>query len=528
MMRSSGSSSSIRGRERGKAPMGRNNVLAQIENQKLIASNIAETYTSTSGINTEHPMYKEFMNFIQSRQVQGTNPSSYSSAIADEGNENIEVFDKNEKDEVILLEPMDLQWKDDPWQFMTRYFDKVSYVVPTYKYKMHYEIILSSIGSAEFQHFYPANTVVTPQADLEDTSTATVEKHTQQESGVLKRSKRRSLMEDHKILKAHVDDSIKEVKDSFSKEITEIRNILMEVVSTKVPMGTHRHEPTMEIARQEHLPAATIPRHKPASVELGRFRGDNSEAWIFQAKRYFDFYRIEEDQRLTMALFYLDGEALLMLRLFISGLREDIKNSILSHEPKTFDEALSRLIYKSDKSRLRKDPFDRLWQIRVRLYYLTQMSPHPTSNSSTIVTNNNLNRATARPPLKCLSHAEIHSHRERGLCYYCEEKYTSFVTDDILVEELQCLEVQEHFAISYHALADGHSSSTLRFLGHDNGSPAQVLVDGGSDHNFIQARMKPQGLPPSRVLDHAIHLVPRTNPLNVKLYRYPYFQKQVM
>ncbi|KAG5570974.1 hypothetical protein H5410_060740 [Solanum commersonii] len=58
-------------------------------------------------------------------------------------------------------------------------------------------------------------------------------------------------------------------------------------VSTKVPMGTHRHEPTMEIARQEHLLAATIPRHKPASVELGRFRDDNSKAWIFQAERYF-------------------------------------------------------------------------------------------------------------------------------------------------------------------------------------------------------------------------------------------------
>uniref|UniRef100_M1AGX3 Uncharacterized protein n=1 Tax=Solanum tuberosum TaxID=4113 RepID=M1AGX3_SOLTU len=115
MMRSSGSSSSIRGRGRGKAPMGRDNVLAQIENQKLIASNIAETYTSTSGIITEHPMYKKFMNFIQFRQVQGTNPPSFSSAITDEGNENIEVFDKNEKDEVILLEPMDLQWKDDPW-----------------------------------------------------------------------------------------------------------------------------------------------------------------------------------------------------------------------------------------------------------------------------------------------------------------------------------------------------------------------------------------------------------------------------
>lgn len=43
--------------------------------------------------------------------------------------------------------------------------------------------------------------------------------------------------------------------------------------------------------------------------------------------------------------------------------------------------------------------------------------------------------------------------------------------------------------ISYHALAGGHSSSTLRFLGHVNGSPVQILVDGGSGHNFVQARV---------------------------------------
>lgn len=38
-----------------------------------------------------------------------------------------------------------------------------------------------------------------------------------------------------------------------------------------------------------------------------------------------------------------------------------------------------------------------------------------------------------------------------------------FVTDDVLAEELQCLEVQSHSAISYHALAGGNSSTTLRF-----------------------------------------------------------------
>lgn len=60
-----------------------------------------------------------------------------------------------------------------------------------------------------------------------------------------------------------------------------------------------------------------------------------------------------------------------------------------------------------------------------------------------------------------------------------------FISEDLLAEELQVLEVQEH---SYHALAGGHSSSTLRFLRHINGSPVQVLLDGGSDHNFVQTR----------------------------------------
>ena len=45
------------------------------------------------------------MNFIQ----------SYSSVVTEEENKNIEVYDKNEKDEVtLLLEPIDLQWKDYP------------------------------------------------------------------------------------------------------------------------------------------------------------------------------------------------------------------------------------------------------------------------------------------------------------------------------------------------------------------------------------------------------------------------------
>lgn len=76
-----------------------------------------------------------------------------------------------------------------------------------------------------------------------------------------------------------MDDSIKEVKDSFSEELTETRNILIEMVYTKVPMEGHTvMKMTMEITQQELLPATIIPRKKPASLELGWIHRDNSES----------------------------------------------------------------------------------------------------------------------------------------------------------------------------------------------------------------------------------------------------------
>jgi len=64
-----------------------------------------------------------------------------------------------------------------------------------------------------------------------------------------------------------------------------------------------------------------------------------------------------------------------------------------------------------------------------------------------------------------------------------------FCLEDYLAEELQCLEVQAHSTISYHALSGGTSHATPRFHGHVSGSPVQVLVDGGSTDNFVQARV---------------------------------------
>lgn len=45
-------------------------------------------------------------------------------------------------------------------------------------------------------------------------------------------------------------------------------------------------------------------------------------------------------------------------------------------------------------------------------------------------------------------------------------------------------------------------------------------------HRFTHLFQQPTSLPPTRPTDHAIHLKPSQPPVNVRPYRYPYFQKQ--
>ena len=44
--------------------------------------------------------------------------------------------------------------------------------------------------------------------------------------------------------------------------------------------------------------------------------------------------------------------------------------------------------------------------------------------------------------------------------------------------------------------------------------------------DFDDVFLEPKALPPHHVLDHEIHLLPNSIPINVKPYRYPHFQKE--
>jgi hypothetical protein len=47
-------------------------------------------------------------------------------------------------------------------------------------------------------------------------------------------------------------------------------------------------------------------------------------------------------------------------------------------------------------------------------------------------------------------------------------------------------------------------------------------------HEFSEILKEPTGLPPSRDVDHCISFNARTEPINVRLYRYAYYQKEAI
>ncbi|KAG5607610.1 hypothetical protein H5410_029102 [Solanum commersonii] len=90
-------------------------ILAQQGSRTLTSFNVSQSITSSRSrrMDINHPMYKEFMDFMKSKEKLDNNPPSYSSILIDD--ENIEVFDLNDKKEVILLlEESDLKWRNEP------------------------------------------------------------------------------------------------------------------------------------------------------------------------------------------------------------------------------------------------------------------------------------------------------------------------------------------------------------------------------------------------------------------------------
>ncbi|KAH0672438.1 hypothetical protein KY290_024676 [Solanum tuberosum] len=435
-------------------------------------------------------------------------------------------------------------------------------------------------------------------------------------------------MEEDQKLK-FLEDSIRVVKESFSSDISEIRSMLKEVVGYVMSLGSQNSTPVVATSRPcqttevcgGHTQTPPTLRHKPASVELGRFHGVNPESWVFQAECYFEFYGITEDYKLTLASFYLDGDALEWYRwlfrnkqlvnwehftekLLVRFQKRDLEapegrlaklcqTTTVAEYQSSFEAVFNETMHFPDQPAFSKAP------------PLLPTPTHPYTVSKSSISNQIASvaqTASNRPPMRCLSPVELQSRRERGLCYSCDEKYSlghnckslpqllllskeseaevtlpdQFVSDDVLVEELQCLEgnkiVEDLYILSLHGADIVLGVSWLATLGLVltdyakrifeftlNGSKISWKGDAPTDMQLVQLHslrrmaatdaissyfhlqlvsdsepsctlpselamvlntyedvfQKPLGLPHSRSQDHAIYLVSGAGPVNV-------------
>ncbi|TXG70529.1 hypothetical protein EZV62_005464 [Acer yangbiense] len=98
-----------------------------------------------------------------------------------------------------------------------------------------------------------------------------------------------------------------------------------------------------------------------------------------------------------------------------------------------------------------------------------------------------------------LQEKKIKEHREKGLCYNCDEKFrpghkcksfTLFLINgnDYCDEDMDCSpdsDVIAHPEISLDAIAGVTNPQTIRVIGYYHNKPLYILLDSGSTHNFL-------------------------------------------
>ncbi|GAU12540.1 hypothetical protein TSUD_182540 [Trifolium subterraneum] len=201
---------------------------------------------------------------------------------------------------------------------------------------------------------------------------------------------------------------------------------------------------------------------------------------------------------------------------FVSGLNNEIRRDVLIHTPPSLVKAVSLAKVYEEKyaSNLKTQKFN-------NTNYATNK---PFTNKPETITRNSapiLNTPPTRPMsqfqknpnIKRISPAEMQVRRDKGLCYWCDDKFSythkcpsrqlmllqyddneeehddekANDSPDIATESSDNTQLEHH--LSFNAMKGNSSMGILRFTGTIEHIQVQVLIDGGSSDNFLQPRI---------------------------------------
>ncbi|XP_006577454.1 uncharacterized protein [Glycine max] len=319
----------------------------------------------------------------------------------------------------------------------------------------------------------------------------------------------------------------------------------------------------------------SYPSRPSVKLDVPRFDGYDPLGWIFKISQFFEYQGTPKEERIMVASFYLDGPALswfqwmfrngfitswpallqaiearfapsfyddprgtlfklvqrssvteylteferlanritglspsVLLSCFISGLSPEIRREVQAFQPISLPQATSLARLQEDKINDRKKHYP-----RPSSSLPSPSFPHINSNPPPM----------PKPHFVQRTQEDMAYRREKGLCYNCDEQWSSshrcrgrvlFLIADseeplpsepphneqshaITLEPQTASPVPEPTFdptilqphISLHAMAGVPATDTFYLYGTINKTRVTILIDSGSTHNFIQPRV---------------------------------------
>lgn len=97
-----------------------------------------------------------------------------------------------------------------------------------------------------------------------------------------------------------------------SHSLTRLEEAIALLTATQSSLHSRLDDIASRLQNLESPSPSLSPRPSTPRMHLDvpRFDGSNAPAWVFKINQFFDYHRTPEDERLQVASFYLDGEAL--------------------------------------------------------------------------------------------------------------------------------------------------------------------------------------------------------------------------